>query len=86
MVASSVGVVTGTLVRRAPGEDVKAELAAAFGPLVVLLGQDRANQAVWVPETPHSSRDLLILVEQSTEPVVSSNACGRARGRLGEWS
>jgi len=24
---------------------------------------------LWVPETPHTSRDLLILVEQSTEPV-----------------
>jgi hypothetical protein len=26
--------------------------------------------AVWVPETPHTSRDLLVLVEQPTEPVV----------------
>jgi hypothetical protein len=28
-----------------PGEDFQAEVAAAFGPLVVLLGQDRADQA-----------------------------------------
>jgi hypothetical protein len=27
------------------GEDVQSEVAAAFGPFVVLLGQDRADQA-----------------------------------------
>ena len=30
---------------RSPGEDVEAELAAAFGPCVVLLGQNRADEA-----------------------------------------
>jgi hypothetical protein len=39
-----------------------------------------------VPETPHTSRDLLILVEQSTEPVVPSDGVRLARCRLGEWS
>ena len=41
---------------------------------------------VWVPETPHTSRDLLILVEQSTEPVAPSDGVRLARRRLGEWS
>jgi hypothetical protein len=26
------------------GQDVEAEVAAAFGPLIVLLGQDRADE------------------------------------------
>jgi len=29
----------------ASGEDVEAEVAATFGPLVVLLGEDGANEA-----------------------------------------
>jgi hypothetical protein len=29
--------------------------------------------SVWVPQTPHTSRDLLILVEKSTEQVLSSD-------------
>jgi hypothetical protein len=33
-----------------------------------------------VPEKPHTSRDLLVLVEQPTEPVVPSNG-QRSRGR-----
>ena len=41
---------------------------------------------VWVPETPHTSRDVLILVEQSTEPVAPSDGVRRARRRLAEWS
>jgi transposase len=39
-----------------------------------------------VPETLHRSRDLLILVEQPTEPVAPSDAFCRARRSLGEWS
>jgi hypothetical protein len=45
-----------------------------------------ADSALWVPETPHTSCDLLILVEQSTEPVVPSDGVCRARRSLGEWS
>ena len=41
---------------------------------------------LWVPETPHMSRDLLIFVEQSAEPVAPSDGVRLARGRLGEWS
>jgi hypothetical protein len=41
---------------------------------------------LWVPETPRTSRDLLILVEQSTEPVAPSDGDRLARRRLGEWS
>ena len=41
---------------------------------------------LWVPETPHTSRDLLILVEQSTEPVAPSDGVRLARRPLGEWS
>jgi hypothetical protein len=40
---------------------------------------------VWVPETPHMSRDLLIFVEQSAEPVAPSDTVRVARSRLGEW-
>jgi hypothetical protein len=39
-----------------------------------------------VPETPHTSSDLLILVEQSTEPVAPSDSVRLARRPLGEWS
>ena len=46
----------------------------------------RKKWTLWVPETPHTSRDLLILVEQSTEPVAPSDAFCRARRSLGEWS
>jgi hypothetical protein len=31
---------------------------------------------VWVPETLHSSCDLLILVDQPVEPVASSDVVG----------
>ena len=41
---------------------------------------------LWVPETLHTSRDLLVLVEQSAEPVVPSDGAGVGRWRLGEWS
>jgi hypothetical protein len=43
------------------------------------------RRGVWVPETPHMSRDLLIFVEQSSEPVAPSDGVGLARRRLGEW-
>jgi hypothetical protein len=45
-----------------------------------------AGPSLWVPETPHTSRDLLVLVEQPTEPVVPSDAVRVARRSLGEWS
>ena len=44
------------------------------------------KRVLWVPETPHTSRDLLILVEQSTEPVAPSDGVRLARRLLGEWS
>ena len=34
---------------------------------------DRALIAVWVPQTLHTSCDLLILVNQSTKPVAESD-------------
>jgi hypothetical protein len=37
------------------------------------------ESTVWVPETPHTSRDLLILVEQPTEPVVPPRAVRQVR-------
>ena len=39
-----------------------------------------------VPETLHTSRDLLIFVKQSTEPVVPADGVRLARRQLGEWS
>jgi hypothetical protein len=39
-----------------------------------------------VPETPHTSRDLLILVEQSTEAVPPSDGGRLGRSSDGEWS
>jgi hypothetical protein len=39
-----------------------------------------------VPETLHTSCDLLILVEQSTEPVAPPDDIHLARRSLGEWS
>ena len=41
---------------------------------------------VWVPETPHTSRDLLILVKQSTEPVAPLDSVRLACRPPGEWS
>ena len=38
---------------------------------------------LWVPETPHTSRDLLILVEQPTESVASSDFIDLGSGALG---
>jgi hypothetical protein len=40
---------------------------------------DRVGPRVWVPETLHTSRDLLVLVDQSTGPVASSGRCGFPR-------
>src|SRR6478752_7189723 len=51
--------------------------------------RDRSNcetrATLWVPETPHTSRDLLILVEQPTEPVAPSDSVRLVRRGLGEW-
>jgi hypothetical protein len=47
---------------------------------------DALERGVWVPETSHTSRDLLVLVEQSTEPVPPSDGVRIARRPLGEWS
>jgi hypothetical protein len=56
----------------------------------VLTGPDEGRliqtRVVWVPETLHRSRDLLILVEQSTEPVAPLDGVRIVRRRLGEWS
>jgi len=35
---------------------------------------------------PHTSRDVLIPMEQSVEPVASSDGARLVRRRLGEWS
>jgi hypothetical protein len=42
--------------------------------------------ALWVPETLHTSRDLLILVEQSAEPVPPSDGVHLACCAAGERS
>ena len=42
--------------------------------------------ALWVPETLLTSRDLAILVEQSTKPVAPLDGVRILRRRLGEWS
>jgi len=44
------------------------------------------GRPLWVPETLHRSRDLLILVEQSTEPVAPLDGVRLACRPLGEWS
>lgn len=41
------------------------------------------GSTLWVPETSHTSRDLLILVEQAAESVAPLDACCRARRPLG---
>jgi hypothetical protein len=46
----------------------------------------RVATDLWVPETPHTLRDLLILGEQATEPVAPWDACCRACRSLREWS
>jgi len=42
--------------------------------------------SLWVPEALHTSRDVPIFMEQSVEPVPSSDAARLARRALGEWS
>jgi hypothetical protein len=49
---------------------------AAIGPAHVL-------DDLWVPEAPHTSRDVLILVEQPAELVAPSDGDRLARRRLG---
>jgi hypothetical protein len=41
---------------------------------------------VWVPETPHTSRDLLILVDEPAEAVVSFDLVDLGCCATGEWS
>jgi hypothetical protein len=41
---------------------------------------------LWVPETLHASRNLVIFVEQSAEPVAALDGVRLARRPLGEWS
>ena len=52
----------------------------------MLVSDGVKKTALWVPETPRTSRDLLILVEQSTESVVPSYGVCLAPRPLGEWS
>jgi hypothetical protein len=44
------------------------------------------NSALWVPETLHTSRDLLIFVDQSTDLVASSDVVDLGCCAVGEWS
>jgi hypothetical protein len=65
----------------------RAELAAAsLGDAGVRgVALTIVDTAVCVPETPHTSRDLLVLVDQPVEPVTPSD-CARVVFRpLGEW-
>jgi hypothetical protein len=48
-----------------------------------LAGRLKARTVLWVPETLLGSRDLLILVEQSAEPVAPLDGVRLARRRLG---
>jgi hypothetical protein len=41
---------------------------------------------LWVPETLHTSRDLLIFVDQSTDLVASSDVVDLGCCAVGEWS
>jgi hypothetical protein len=40
---------------------------------------------LWVPETLHTSRDLLIFVDEATEAVVSLDLADLGRRAVGEW-
>jgi hypothetical protein len=52
-----------------------------------MINQNRETRAVlWVPQMLHTSRDLLILVEQSAEPVAPLDGVRLACRPLGEWS
>jgi hypothetical protein len=68
-------------------------MIGALPPAEELLVTDQAiDQAgwvrswLWVPETLHRSRHLLILVEQSIEPVKASDVVRLACLGVGEWS
>jgi hypothetical protein len=44
------------------------------------------GSTLWVPETRCTSRDLLILVEQSAESVPPSDVVDPGSGPVGKWS
>jgi hypothetical protein len=59
-----------------PGEDVEAEVAAAFGPFVVLLGQhgaDEADQGIAAGEDPDGSCPSECPSRAARSPVLNSN-------------
>jgi hypothetical protein len=72
-----------------PGQGVSA------GPLMATTlisrsarcpGRSTGVTCVWVPETPQTSRDLLILVDEPAEAVVSFDLVDLGCGVTGEWS
>jgi hypothetical protein len=48
--------------------------------------RDDDRLTLWVPETPQTSRDLLILVDEPAEAVVSFDLVDLGCGVTGEWS
>jgi hypothetical protein len=50
------------------------------------LALDGLRWRLWVPETPQTSRDLLILVDEPAEAVVSFDLVDLGCGVTGEWS
>ena len=63
---------------------VQAAAVAAGLPAGAPRSAASKGMGVWVPKTPHTSRDVLILVEQSLEPVTPSDGVRLVRRRLGE--
>jgi hypothetical protein len=72
-------------VRAAPvGALVRPVLGTGF-VLDVWVPDSRGTSCVCVPGTLHRSCDLLILVEQPTEPVAPLDGVRLGRRRLEEW-
>ena len=73
-------------------EQQRVRRTLASGPLPrtadgrIVLAVDVSPWLLWVPEMLLTSCDLLVLVEQSAEPVVPSDGVRLVRRRLGEWS
>ena len=71
-------------VHAASGEDVESEVAAAFGPFVVLLGQDRADEPDDGVAGGEDPDDVGAPADLSVEPLVYPALVGRSS--MSAWS
>jgi hypothetical protein len=72
-------VVVGDDAQAGSGEDVQAEVAAAFGPLVVLFGQDGADEADCRVAVGEDADDVRAVLLGAFAPAPSGRAATARR-------